>query len=155
MKGRMTRLAFIHDLNDVIEAVCRRVLSHADGAVRRRLTDLITGAGKAGQDSHASLKTQNFCLFSSSNSLRHTLPKPTRPRHQSATADQHIGQKTPVSTSGKQPQKLRRKPNCKRSQSQKTNRPLTVHHLSTTSVISHRKTTICEGRAPTRQPYQR
>jgi hypothetical protein len=33
----MTRLAFIHDLNDVIEAVCRRVLSHAGGAVRRRL----------------------------------------------------------------------------------------------------------------------
>ena len=70
----MTRRAFIHDLNDVIEAVCRRVLSHADGAVRRRLPGLITGAGEAGQDGHTSLKTQNFCLFSGSSSLRHTLP---------------------------------------------------------------------------------
>jgi hypothetical protein len=151
----MTRLAFIHDLNDVIEAVCRRVLSHADGAVRRRLTDLITGAGKVGQDSHASLKTQNFCLFSSSNSLRHTLPKPTHPRHQSTTAPRHLGQKTPVSTSG---ERLTGTPHKARMQTQSESEnklPLSAHHVSLSSVISAGKTKICAGRAPTWQPHQR
>lgn len=151
----MTRLAFIHDLNDVIEAVCRRVLSHADGAVRRRLPDLITGAGEVGQDGHTLMKTQNFCLFSSSNSLRHTLPKPTRPRHHSATAARHFGQKTPVSTSG---ERLQRTPHEAKMQTQsqsENKRPLPAHHVALISVISAGKTRICAGRAPTWQPHQR
>lgn len=91
----MTRQAFIHDLNVVIEAVCRRVLSHADGAVRRRLHVLITGAGQAGQDGHDLTKTQNSPVFFSSKSLRHTLPNTHRRRHQTATHTSRNGQKTP------------------------------------------------------------
>ena len=91
----MTRQAFIHDLNVVIEAVCRRVLSHADGAVRRRLPVLITGAGQAGQDGDNMPKTQNSPVFFSSKSLRHTLPNTHRRRHQTATHTSPNGQKTP------------------------------------------------------------
>jgi hypothetical protein len=94
----MTRQAFIHDLNDVIEAVCRRVLSHADGAVRRRLHVLITGAGQAGQDGRNSTKTQNSPVFFTSKSIRHTLPNTQRRRHQTATAAPRNGQKTPDHT---------------------------------------------------------
>jgi hypothetical protein len=45
-------------LIDVIEAVCRRVSAHADGAVRRRLPDLIPPHGNVGQYGEAVVKTQ-------------------------------------------------------------------------------------------------
>jgi hypothetical protein len=62
LEGLTTPLAFIHDFDtdliDVIEAVCRRVSAHADGAVRRRLPDLIPPHGNVGQYGEAVVKTQ-------------------------------------------------------------------------------------------------